>query len=44
MSYRWPHRDLDATDGLARSAARARRLGFEGKQVTFVDYPRTPIA
>lgn len=28
-----PHLDLDDADGLARSAARARRLGFGGKQV-----------
>ncbi|WP_198962109.1 CoA ester lyase [Pseudonocardia sp. MH-G8] len=28
-----PHLDLDDADGLARSAARARRLGFAGKQV-----------
>lgn len=28
-----PHLDLDDLDGLARSAARARRLGFGGKQV-----------
>lgn len=28
-----PHLDLDDTEGLARSAATARRLGFGGKQV-----------
>jgi citrate lyase subunit beta / citryl-CoA lyase len=28
-----PHLDLDDADGLARSAERARRLGFGGKQV-----------
>jgi citrate lyase subunit beta/citryl-CoA lyase len=28
-----PHLDLDDADGLARSAAKARRLGFGGKQV-----------
>jgi citrate lyase subunit beta/citryl-CoA lyase len=28
-----PHLDLDDADGLARAAARARRLGFGGKQV-----------